>query len=45
VFLAWASDPKLEARNQMGVTVIPFLFLLSILVFLSYRRIWRNVEH
>lgn len=45
VFLAWASDPKLEARNQMGVTVLPFLVLLAILVFLSYRRIWRNVEH
>jgi len=45
VFLAWASDPKTEARNMLGVTVLPFLFLLAILVFLSYRRIWRNVEH
>lgn len=45
VFLAWASDPRTEARKQLGAAVIPFLFLLSILVFLSYRRIWRNVEH
>jgi ubiquinol-cytochrome c reductase cytochrome c1 subunit len=45
VFLAWASDPKTEARKQLGAAVIPFLFLLAILVFLSYRRIWRNVEH
>jgi len=45
VFLAWASDPRTEARKQLGVAVIPFLLLLSILVFLSYRRIWRNVEH
>lgn len=45
VFLAWASDPRTEARKQLGVAVIPFLILLSILVFLSYRRIWRNVEH
>lgn len=45
VFLAWASDPKTEARKQLGAAVIPFLFLLAILTFLSYRRIWRNVEH
>jgi ubiquinol-cytochrome c reductase cytochrome c1 subunit len=45
VFLAWASDPKTEARKQLGVAVIPFLFLLAVLAFLSYRQIWRNVEH
>ncbi len=45
VFLAWASDPRTEARKQLGAAVIPFLFLLAVLVFLSYRRIWRNVEH
>ncbi len=45
VFLSWASDPKTEARKQLGVAVIPFLVLLSILTFLSYRRLWRNVEH
>ncbi|MEQ1608108.1 MAG: cytochrome c1 [Hyphomonadaceae bacterium] len=44
-FLAWASDPKAVARKQMGAAVIPFLILLSILVFLSYKAIWRNVEH
>ena len=45
VFLAWAGDPKAVARKQMGTAVIPFLILLSILVFLSYKAIWRNVEH
>jgi ubiquinol-cytochrome c reductase cytochrome c1 subunit len=45
VFLAWAGDPKAVARKQMGAAVIPFMFLLAILVFLSYRRLWRNVEH
>ena len=45
VFLAWAGDPKAVARKQMGAAVIPFLLLLSILVFLSYKAIWRNVEH
>jgi cytochrome c1 len=25
--------------------VIPYLLILALLVFLSYRRLWRNVEH
>jgi ubiquinol-cytochrome c reductase cytochrome c1 subunit len=45
VFLAWASDPKQVARKQMGAAVIPYLMILAILVFLSYRRLWRNIEH
>lgn len=45
VFLAWAGDPKAVARKQMGAVVIPYLLLLALLVFLSYRRLWRNVEH
>ena len=45
VFLAWAGDPKAVARKQMGAAVIPFLILLSLLVFLSYKALWRNVEH
>jgi ubiquinol-cytochrome c reductase cytochrome c1 subunit len=44
-YIAWASDPKMETRKQMGAAVIGYLALLAVLVFLSYRRIWRNVEH
>ena len=44
-FLAWASEPKQEARRQMGVAVVAYLAIFALLVFLSYRRIWRNVEH
>jgi len=45
VFLAWAGDPKATARKQMGAAVIPYLLILALLAFLSYRRLWRNVEH
>ncbi len=45
VFLAWAGDPKAVVRKQTGAAVIPFLLLLSVLLFLSYKAIWRNVEH
>jgi ubiquinol-cytochrome c reductase cytochrome c1 subunit len=45
VFLAWAGDPKATARKQMGTAVLPYLLILAILAFLSYRRLWRNIEH
>ena len=44
-FLMWAAEPKMEARKQLGMGVIIFLSLLSVLLFLSYRRVWRNVDH
>lgn len=44
-FLAWASEPKQTVRKSMGLGVMIFLFLLAVLLWFSYRRIWRNVEH
>ena len=45
LFLAWAGDPHQVARKQMGAAVLPYLLILALLAFLSYRRLWRNVEH
>jgi ubiquinol-cytochrome c reductase cytochrome c1 subunit len=45
VFLAWASDPKATVRKQTGTAVLPFLLILAVLAFLSYRALWRNIEH
>ena len=44
-FLAWASDPKMENRKSLGMGVMIYLFLLALLVYFSYKQIWRNVEH
>lgn len=44
-FLAWASDPHLEQRNQIGLAVMVYLTLFSALLYFSYRQIWRNVAH
>ena len=44
-FLTWASEPKLEERQRMGVKVIIFLVLLSALLYLAYRRLWKDVDH
>ncbi|WP_417490745.1 cytochrome c1 [Maricaulis sp.] len=44
-FLTWAGDPHMEARKQMGVMVLIYLFIFAILVYLAYRQIWANVKH
>jgi cytochrome c1 len=41
-FLAWTSEPKMEERKQDGFGVIAFLILLSVLLYLSYRRLWHD---
>jgi len=43
-FMMWAAEPKLEARHQMGVKVILFLILLTILLYAVKRRIWADVH-
>ncbi len=44
-FLAWAGDPKAEARKSLGLPVMIFLSILTILLWFSYKQIWRRVEH
>lgn len=44
-FLQWASDPKMEERKSLGVQVLIFLFLLSGVLYASYRKIWAKVGH
>jgi ubiquinol-cytochrome c reductase cytochrome c1 subunit len=43
-FLAWSAEPELEARHKTGVKVLIYLILLSILVYLSMKRIWSRVD-
>ena len=44
-FLMWTAEPKLEARHRMGFGVILFLSIMGVLFFLSYRRVWKDVDH
>ena len=43
-FLAWAAEPELEERHRTGVKVILYLTLLTILVYLSMKKIWSRVD-
>lgn len=44
-FLAWSSDPKMEHRKSLGLGVMLYLLILTALMFVSYKRVWRNVKH
>ena len=43
-FLSWAAEPELEDRHKTGVKVIIYLILLTILVYLSMRKIWSGID-
>ncbi len=43
-FLTWAAEPHLEARHKLGLKVIIFLIILSILVYFSMKRIWSRID-
>ncbi len=44
-FLAWAGEPKMETRKRLGFAVMLYLLALTLLVYWSYKAIWRDVEH
>jgi ubiquinol-cytochrome c reductase cytochrome c1 subunit len=41
-FLAWASEPHLEARNRTGIRVILFLLALAGLMYAVKRQVWAD---
>jgi ubiquinol-cytochrome c reductase cytochrome c1 subunit len=44
-FLTWAAEPKAQERKQFGLAAMIYLGIFTILLWFSYRRIWRNVGH
>lgn len=43
-FMVWAAEPKMMARKQTGFVAVLFLGLLSVLLYLTNKRIWANVK-
>ena len=43
-FLMWAAEPHLETRHKMGFKAILYLIILTILVYLSMKKIWSRIE-
>ena len=44
-FLMWTAEPKLEARKQTGLTVMVFLVILTVLVYLTKKSIYARKPH
>ncbi len=43
-FLMWTAEPKMMARKQAGLTAVIFLSVLSVLLYLTNKRLWAPVK-
>lgn len=43
-FLMWTAEPKLMARKQAGLTAVIFLTVLSVLLYLTNKKLWAGVK-
>ena len=44
-FLVWTAEPTLQKRHRTGFPVVLFLIFATVLGYLAYRNVWRNVKH
>ena len=44
-FLHWAAEPKMEERKAMAQPVLFYLVVLVLLLYFSYKKVWRDVDH
>ncbi len=43
-FLMWAAEPKMMARKEAGLTAVLFLTVLTVLLYLTNKRLWSPVK-
>ena len=43
-FLTWTAEPKMMARKQTGLVAVIFLTLLTVLMYLTNKKIWAPVK-
>ena len=43
-FLMWTAEPKLNARKEAGFIAVLFLIVLSVLLYLTNKRIWAPIK-
>jgi cytochrome c1 len=44
-FLAWAADPTLDSRKQLGWQVMLYLLITTLLLYLVKKQIWSRLKH
>ncbi|MDR5653049.1 cytochrome c1 [Ruixingdingia sedimenti] len=43
-FLMWTAEPKMMARKQAGLTAVIFLTVLTVLLYLTNKRLWAGLK-
>lgn len=43
-FLAWASEPESDDRKELGIKILFYLLIMTIIMYLSKRKIWADVK-
>ncbi len=43
-FLMWTAEPQLNARKEVGFIAVVFLIVLSVLLYLTNKRIWAPIK-
>lgn len=44
IFLQWAAEPEMEHRKSMGIKVLLFLSIFTILFYISKNNIWKKLD-
>ena len=44
-FLMWAAEPKAEERKAFGLGAMIYLLIFSVILWFSYKKVWKNVAH
>ncbi len=44
-FLMWAAEPKMMARQQAGFIAVLLMTLMSVLLYLTNKRLWYPIKH
>jgi cytochrome c1 len=44
-FLMWASEPTLNQRKKLGLKVLLYMIILSVLLYMVKRAVWSRVRH
>ena len=43
-FLAWAAEPEMSERKQMGFKILMYLAVFTVLMYFAMRRVWAKVK-
>lgn len=44
-FLQWAAEPEMQQRKRMGIKILIFLGVMTVLFYIAKKRIWGRIEH